>query len=347
MPQEAYHPPPAFWDNLSKVWLTKQALIELDRRNSQARPSPSHSPHQRTRRPATRDLVAKQTATGFQAADNTDYLSRCRPKSHLKAIGSLARHGGPDLSDLRNYPEPTCRSVSPIQSAQNQLRGSATIPSTKPTTNTTKVKNTGAYDRNFHQHLVDHRIYPDEYEHPDGSVSVGPKNLEELQRILIQPRLSLSLSQFSDRDFKDFKRADNYTAKEEQLPRISTMVRGQIIPSTQHDLPIAPNFFLEVKGPDGTAAVAKRQACYDGPLGARGMHSLRFCGRNKEAYQNALAITSTYCHGTLKMYTTHLAAPSSAGRRPEYYMTQLRSFAMTDTPETCAAGYRAYRNAQD
>jgi hypothetical protein len=44
---------------------------------------------------------------------------------------------------------------------------------------------------------------------------------------------------------------------------------------TQHDLPIAPNFFLAAKGPDGSAAVAKRQACYDGALGERGMHSLQ------------------------------------------------------------------------
>jgi hypothetical protein len=31
--------PPEFWDNLSKVWLTRRALRELDRRNS-AQPAP-------------------------------------------------------------------------------------------------------------------------------------------------------------------------------------------------------------------------------------------------------------------------------------------------------------------
>jgi hypothetical protein len=31
---------------------------------------------------------------------------------------------------------------------------------------------------------------------------------------------------------------------------------------------------LQVKGPDGSAAVANRQASYDGALGARGTHSL-------------------------------------------------------------------------
>jgi hypothetical protein len=51
-----------------------------------------------------------------------------------------------------------------------------------------------------------------------------------------------------------------------------------IIPLTQDDLPIVPNFFLEVKGPDGSVAVARRQACYDGALGARGMHELQAYG---------------------------------------------------------------------
>ncbi|EEH40420.1 hypothetical protein PAAG_02475 [Paracoccidioides lutzii Pb01] len=31
---------------------------------------------------------------------------------------------------------------------------------------------------------------------------------------------------------------------------------------------MAPNFFLEAKIPDGSLAVATRQACYDGALGA-------------------------------------------------------------------------------
>jgi len=32
---------------------------------------------------------------------------------------------------------------------------------------------------------------------------------------------------------------------------------------------------LEVKGPDGSAAVAKRQACYDGALGTQAMYTLQ------------------------------------------------------------------------
>jgi hypothetical protein len=60
-----------------------------------------------------------------------------------------------------------------------------------------------------------------------------------------------------------------YGARPEQLNRqVRDELSGQIIPSTQHDLPIAPNFFLAAKGPDGSIAVAGRQASYDGALGA-------------------------------------------------------------------------------
>ncbi|KAF2467281.1 uncharacterized protein BDR25DRAFT_317035 [Lindgomyces ingoldianus] len=47
------------------------------------------------------------------------------------------------------------------------------------------------------------------------------------------------------------------------------------------------------------------------------------------------------------MYTSHVAPPRTPGGRPGYHMTQLRSSAMTDAPDTCRDGLRAYRNARD
>ena len=58
--------PPEFWDNLSKVWLTRRALRELDRRNC-TRPAPG---------PAA-------------------------PAVHTTDRACFARHGGPDLRHLR------------------------------------------------------------------------------------------------------------------------------------------------------------------------------------------------------------------------------------------------------
>ena len=140
-----------------------------------------------------------------------------------------------------------------------------------------------------------------------------------------------------------------YGARPEQLDRrVRDELSSHIIPSTQDDLPIAPNFFLAAKGPNGTAAVARRQACYDGALGARGMYSLQSYGEEEPVYNNnAYTITSIYSDGQLKLYTSHPTEPTSPGGRPEYCMNQLRSFAMTNTAETFRQGATAYRNARD
>jgi hypothetical protein len=285
-------------------------------------------------------------------------------------------------------------------SSRSRRRESATTSSTRPTTDTTKSKSTGVYDRDFQQHLIDHDVYPDAYEYPDGSVLAEPNNWEEVKQILARPRPSLSPSQFSDKQFRKLKRADAHATKEKQvsesvIPLIEGKIRdgkcrsggipftnldpltdgtlkpgnpdvyygarpeqlnrkireelgGRIVPSTQHDLPIAPNFFLAAKGPDGSLAVAGRQACYDGALGARAMHSLQSYGGEEPVYDNnAYAVTSIYHGGTLKMYTSHVAPPRSSQGQPEYHMTQLRSFAITDTRDTCVAGLQAYRNGRE
>ncbi|KAK2814173.1 hypothetical protein FQN50_000577 [Emmonsiellopsis sp. PD_5] len=139
-----------------------------------------------------------------------------------------------------------------------------------------------------------------------------------------------------------------FGARPEQLDRqIRDKLHDDIIPSTQDSRPILPNFFLEVKSPDQSAAVAKRQACYDGALGARGVLSLQSYGKNEHFYHgNAHTITATYHDGQLKLYTSHIE-PTGAGDKPEYFMTQLRSFSLTDTAETFRQGAAAYRNARD
>jgi hypothetical protein len=92
-----YHPPAAFWDNLSKIWLTRRALEEFDRRNTQ----PTHRSRSDCR--VTRRAVAewkdkKENWEPIQPA--ADFLTCCSGGC-LDEIKLLARHGGPDLSDLR------------------------------------------------------------------------------------------------------------------------------------------------------------------------------------------------------------------------------------------------------
>ena len=134
--------------------------------------------------------------------------------------------------------------------------------------------------------------------------------------------------------------------------KLNRAVRGelssQIIPSTQDNLPTLPNFFLAAKGPDGTERVAEMQAVYDGALGARGMHSLQSYGQDRPTYDNkAYTISSTYCSGTLQLYTTHPRAPRAPGGHPEYHMTPLQGFSMSGSADDFRRGTAAFRNLRD
>ncbi|KAM4065492.1 hypothetical protein HRG_004203 [Hirsutella rhossiliensis] len=140
-----------------------------------------------------------------------------------------------------------------------------------------------------------------------------------------------------------------YGARPEQLHRtIRRELNGKIIPSTPHDLPIAPNFYLEVKGPRGILSVATRQACYDGALGARGIHALQSYGQSEQRFDNkAYTITSIYYGGMLKMYTTHPIPPSTPSRQPGFIMTKINTWCLTNNADTFRQGAAAYLNGRD
>ncbi|KAF3492125.1 uncharacterized protein GIQ15_01642 [Arthroderma uncinatum] len=392
-------PTSAYWDSLSKIWLTKDALEELDRRNRASGNIPE-SPYFR-HRPLTRQLQARlerrhQTLT-------LDPLINCKAES-LSKIKRLSRQGGPDLSDLRNFPDPHIpyyQSMSTNSSGRRKRRaGTPPDNSNNSNNKTTKTTSTTAYNRNFEQKLIDYGVYPPGYKYPDGQKPEKPNNWSEVNERLAQSRASLSPSKFSEREFEEFVEADLNASKEkpivrlaipiiegrvddvrcmggdypfgnlapltdgtlanakpdhffgarpEQLsPEIRDELSDYILPSTQSSLPMAPNFFLETKGPDGSLAVATRQACYHGALGSRAIRKLQSYKQDEPPNdKNAYTITSTYHGGQLKLYTTHPTAPRESDGRPEYIMTSLRSFAMTDNPDTFRSGASAYRNARD
>ena len=114
-----------------------------------------------------------------------------------------------------------------------------------------------------------------------------------------------------------------------------------------HDKPMAPNFFVEGKGPDGSAAVATRQARYDGAVGSRAMHSLQNYGREQPQYdRQAYTFTSTYQDGTFKLYVHHLTAPATDGGLPGYHMTQVDAWAMAGNRDGFVRGATAFRDAR-
>ncbi|EGE09048.1 hypothetical protein TEQG_08077 [Trichophyton equinum CBS 127.97] len=395
-----------YWDNLSKIWLTRDALEELDRRNRasgnvQIPQYLHHHQHRRSRRPLTRQLQAS-----LKCRDQTlapDPLVNCKPKIQ-REIKRLSRQGGPDLSDLRNFPDPGIpyyQSMSSNISGRQKRRAGDTPDDSNASSNKiTKTTSSTAYNRNFEQKLTDYGVYPPLYRDPDRPRPAKPDNWRELNERLVQPRASLSPSKFSEQEFEEFIEADINAAKEKMIvrsafpiiegrvddkksvggdypfgnlahltdgtlakatpdhffgarpekldPEIREELNDYIIPSTQSSLPMLPNFFLETKGPDGPPAVVTKQACYHGALGARGMHKLQSYKQDEPIYDNkAYTITSTYQASQLKLYTTHLTSPRESDGRPEYIMTPLRSFAMTDNPDTFRQGATAYRNARD
>ena len=98
---------PEFWDDLSKIWLIKYALRELDRRNFK---SLSQSSYQQTHRPVTRNLLAEQKKLHKPLQSAGDFLHSCSSNA-LNDIKLFARRGGLDLSDLRSVcimRNPTC-----------------------------------------------------------------------------------------------------------------------------------------------------------------------------------------------------------------------------------------------
>lgn len=140
-----------------------------------------------------------------------------------------------------------------------------------------------------------------------------------------------------------------YGARPEKLDRrVRIDLSGQIIPTTETKHPIVPNFFLAVNGPSGLPVVAQRQACYDGALGARGMHSLQSWGQDKPVYDNnAYVLTSRYSDGQLKMYTSHVYHPTGRWKKPEICMHQITGSSMSGDVESFRKGALAYRNGID
>ncbi|CEJ79842.1 hypothetical protein VHEMI00057 [[Torrubiella] hemipterigena] len=382
-------PPPIFWDRLSEIPLTRNALRESDRRRALQTPCD----------PATDQDPAQRVARNG--------TSCVLPLDIPQQIKHFAKRGGPDLSKLRGYPIPL-RSQETMnfnqlifdshqRESKSQIAKASQEPEETPATGTSK---TGPYDRAFLQHLVDHHIFPEGYKYPDGRSPATPSNMDAIREFLGRPRTPQSKPEFLTTDFAEFseisiratKGSDILTwaipmierriadrncraggipftnfdhltdrtlvpghpdllhgARPEQLDKeIRGRLDGQIVPSTRCDLPIIPNFFLQVKGSGGSVEVVLLQALYHGALGARAMHSLQSYGQPTPIYDNnAYALTSIYHYGILRMFTVHPLPPAASGHPPGFVMTHVNSWCMFGNYEAFLQGATAYRNALD
>ncbi|CAF9943337.1 MAG: hypothetical protein ALECFALPRED_011076 [Alectoria fallacina] len=295
-----------YWDSLSRLWLAADALRELDRRNA---------------------LLAEESPQEVRKLEH-----QILPRD----IEHFARHGGPDLSDLRQYSNSSGASTV---SESMPLRGGRKSSEQKSSDDTEKTRRSSAYTPNFAQKLVDNRVSLLHRSH-------RPANHQEWSEVLEQPRPSLSPSRMSDGHYDRFINAIDEAANEEEVmshvfpmivgdrrypsrqnaklvnldPLVDDIVVPQpdyyegelpgpgnrrlrqqldtsIVPSSHKHYPFLPNLFAEAKGPAGSLLVAQRQACHDGALGARATHRVENLGRREEVFDNKARTASVIYHG--------------------------------------------------
>ncbi|MCJ1308320.1 hypothetical protein MMC25_001973 [Agyrium rufum] len=267
-----------FYDSLSKVWLARRALKEVDRRAS-----PIRCPQ----RPVS------ELRDAYRAIPS-------------KQIQSFARHGGPDLRDLRGIRNRKSKpGLEGFHEALRRPRPSLS-PSRFP-------------DDAFEEFQQTNEDVIDEGDVMRNVVPTICGNADIPSR---QNLLFTRLDPIANDTTVDAKPDFYDGARLEDIDKLVQHDLGSyIIPTGQHMIaPVAPNFFLEVKRPSGGANVAKRQACYSDALGARGMHQLQLYKREPIYDGNAYTITSTYHDGNLNMYVTHVTS-SGSGDSSEYYMS--------------------------
>ncbi|OAA58132.1 hypothetical protein LEL_10897 [Akanthomyces lecanii RCEF 1005] len=355
--------PPNFWDNLSKVWLTPRALREKDRRNgaqSSAKvPTASVTPitlarFARRGGPDLRHLRGypepKQAAP---MSSNRSSVPSSRRTQSTKATTvsskgkrssaydkdfeqNLIDHGiypeGFEHTDGRSTPEPDnlgeiFRALSHPRASLSPTQFSSSAFKSFKLANS-RVISEGKVMADILPTIRGNSEIPNEGNLPF-------TNLESITKGTTVDAVP---------DLYD----GSYPQDIDK--RVRQELNKTIIPTSHGRAPVAANFFVEAKAPRGGADVAKRQACSDGAIGARTVHSLQNYGKDVPVYDgNAHTFSSTYHAGTgtLQLYAHHVTGPTTEEEGPEYHMTQLRTFGMTDTCETFIAGATTFRNARD
>ncbi|OAG34276.1 hypothetical protein AYO21_11558 [Fonsecaea monophora] len=356
-----WHRPPSFWNRLSKVHLSRGALREFDRRTSRA----------------------EQRALTLHSSINTS----SRPGT--KSVKRFSRHGGPDLSHIRGFAILADQgdAMSPSNSSRKRSSASSGSGATSKTGKSSYDPNFeqnlidgGIYPHNRGSKPNNAKDIRDDMAKPRASLSPSRFGDEDFNAFvdlcdragdeatvraeIISIIAGESRKQYNSAADRQFNHLEPLA---EDLPKpvpdlydgafpqqINQRVRRDlgkhIIPSNNTSLPAAPNFFLEGKSAGGRADVAKRQACYDGAVGARAMHSLQNYQVVEPIYDgNATSYSATYHQGTatLQLYTHHLTAPKAPGEPPECHMTQLDGFQMTGNRETFVKGAAGFRHNRD
>ena len=182
---------------------------------------------------------------------------------------------------------------------------------------------------------------------------VFPTFLGETHKTTQQDLLFCNLEKITTTESNADAKPDSYDGSPPESLRVGVRdeLSKYIVPSTTiTTAPCLPNFFVEAEDPSGDPSVVRRQALYDGALGARAMHKLQTyanpkVGHDGKAY--TIAMTYSPSNGSLHMYATHPGASNISNGRTDYWQTRLRQFAMIDRADRCREGLAAVRNARE
>jgi hypothetical protein len=117
-------------------------------------------------------------------------------------------------------------------SSQSGFRKRAKSEKESNTSSTTRKSS--AYNRDFEQHLIDHDIYPEEYDNDEDSEE--PANMEDINQRLAQSRSSLSSSRFTREQFLNFKKKNREALTENKvMSKVFPIIAGTAdIPSQKN-----------------------------------------------------------------------------------------------------------------
>ncbi|PHH63640.1 hypothetical protein CDD81_5621 [Ophiocordyceps australis] len=380
--QHAKVPPEKYWDSLPRTALTQLALRAL--RRYRPRPQPSKPPAEGCNLiPAT--LAAKlrdrkcapgspDYCRGLRAmaagggpdirhlrsfpdprkemdgengvvesacpGSNSSYTGTCSASTGGMTYNShfeqnLVKHGVyPDCYVYPNGEEPPAAEnlQEIIQALKKPIPCLSTSMELHKEFKRFKMANAHAADKVALSHALLRVLEGDDVDYETDGTQAGFTNL-----VPLSAGLAASISP----DFCD-------GAPQEQLrARLRQQFGGHVMPAVEEGVPIVPNFFLEVKGPDGTDAVAQRQICYDMAFGARAIHTLRTVVPPLVIFDNrAHTLGCTYVAGVLKIFASHPVAPADAQSNPGYVTTLVDGFFMLGNSARFYQGITAYRNAR-
>lgn len=123
-------------------------------------------------------------------------------------------------------------------------------------------------------------------------------------------------------------------------------LRRLIVPSDDDEIPVAPNFFLEM-APDGYWDETVRRVAYFAAHGARAMHALQSY-RDEDAQYDGMSYSAIYQADMqyLSLYIHYVTAPKTQDGRPTYHMHLIQEYLLREK-DRFLEGVTALRNLGD